>query len=935
MIEHAPDSEMPRNDEQNQQINPSVAELETAVIEPDSELSQNNEQISPSTAELQTVVIEPDSALPQNDEHINPSTAELETAVIEPDSALPQNDEHINRLTADLMSTMIEQDEPHNELPENNEQINPSATIAIIGYLMLDADGNTVFTFSSEDGSVNVLGSPLYDNRTVQHQILTLQSAAADDVQMNTVTAESGVYVQQNDADDSIASTSNFQDANQLNSEVGEAGIRRQRRRGIRNIGAWKKNVRKMRKQTGKSYINSKGLQQRARSSKYRQSCANCKFKCTEKITEATCMEMHENFWAMSDDLKYSFFEQTTERAEAKRRRTEDSRKKYSLKYHFVTGEQKMRVCKKFYLSCLDISQKRVSYYHEHIRNRSTGTARHDMRGKHRKKCTPTQDREVVREHINSFPRVMSHYRRTQSSKEYLEPGLNLQKMYDLYKTFCEEKQIQPLKFNIYRTVFKTDFNISVLKPKNDRCDLCEEYNTAQKNDNVTACLSETHRQHTASKVATREERQRDRDSETPILCFDLQNVISIPRASVSNMFYKRKLSVYNLTGHLSVNRRAYCVVWHESLSGRTGNDIANALVAMLEKVVEQNSQIAEICLWADSRVPQNRKSLMSLALMHFMKQHSNVTKIVQKFCEPGHSSIQEVDNIHSQIEKKLQVTEVFSPLGVVRALLATNRKKPFEVIHMQTKNFVDYQASAKLYKFNVLPYTKVKVINYSSHTPCCLQYKTSFLEQEFAKVCVLPNCQCTADDSRQCSVRRPRNFLCLTSRPRQPTALNMDKVRDIQSMFPFMPQVDREFMKSVIGIVPDVESQRTSTETAETATRGSDAVMTRSQIRIARSNKKTGLMSSLQKNTPENCPDKPTAKIRRIATSQVQVRKRTADNSCAVITKKTKKQKKPDKPPAEARKSGISQVQVAGTVSRKRRGDNTRNVVVRKKCKN
>ena len=52
VIEHAPDSEIPRNDEQNQQINPSVAELETAMIEPDSALPQNDEQINPSTAEL-------------------------------------------------------------------------------------------------------------------------------------------------------------------------------------------------------------------------------------------------------------------------------------------------------------------------------------------------------------------------------------------------------------------------------------------------------------------------------------------------------------------------------------------------------------------------------------------------------------------------------------------------------------------------------------------------------------------------------------------------------------------------------------------------------------------------------------------------------------------------------------------------------------------
>jgi hypothetical protein len=288
-----------------------------------------------------------------------------------------------------------------------------------------------------------------------------------------------------------------------------------------------------------------------------------------------------------------------------------------------------------------------------------------------------------------------------------------------------------------------------------------------------------------------------------PVLCFDLQNVITVPRANVSNMFYKRKLNVYNLTGHLSLSRKGYCVVWHESLSGRSGNDIACALMAMLEKVFEMNTTMTENCLWSDSCVPQNRNSLMSLALMHFMTQHPTITKIIQKFCEPGHSSIQEVDNIHSQIEKTLQVTEVFSPLGVVRALLATNRHRPFEVIHMNTKKLIDYQTEAKSYKFNTIPYTKVKVIVYNSLVPCCLEYKTSFLEEQFVKVCVIRNCQCgaghTEDSEPKCNIQ-PRRFLCLKSCPRENTALSEDKVRDIQSMFPYMPEVDKKFMETVIS---------------------------------------------------------------------------------------------------------------------------------------
>jgi len=93
--------------------------------------------------------------------------------------------------------------------------------------------------------------------------------------------------------------------------------------------------------------------------------------------------------------------------------------------------------------------------------------------------------------------------------------------------------------------------------------------------------------------------------------------------------------------------------------------------------VVQQKPDVTELILWAGSRVPQNRNSMMSVALLKFLIEHIQMNKLTQKFCEPGHSSIQEVDNLHSQIERNLQHTEVYSPLGVVRLMLSVNRKKP------------------------------------------------------------------------------------------------------------------------------------------------------------------------------------------------------------------------------------------------------------------
>jgi len=236
---------------------------------------------------------------------------------------------------------------------------------------------------------------------------------------------------------------------------------------------------------------------------------------------------------------------------------------------------------------------------------------------KHPKKVIPDADLEHVRVHIRSFPLVSSHYCRASSSKQYLESRLSLAKMYDLYLNYCQSKNITPVKSNIYRSIFNTEFNLEFHTPKKDRCDVCEQFDVAGTNNMMTPELLLFHTEHTARTLATKKERDNDWHSNRAVLCFDLQNVISVPSTNVSNMFYKRKLNVYNLTGHLSVKKKGYCSVWHEGLSGRGGNDIASAVVAILKKIVVEFPELSELVLWADSCISQNRNSLMSFALLH------------------------------------------------------------------------------------------------------------------------------------------------------------------------------------------------------------------------------------------------------------------------------------------------------------------------------
>ena len=198
--------------------------------------------------------------------------------------------------------------------------------------------------------------------------------------------------------------------------------------------------------------------------------------------------------------------------------------------------------------------------------------------------------------------------------------------MYDMYKKECIKGERSPVKKSMYNTVLNRDFNIGFHKPKKDRCDLCEEIKIRNTyygpfNEKSTDIFDK----HLADKIATKEERDTDRKNQsetTATVWFDLENVLALPRAEVSNFFYKRKLNTYNLTAHCSIDKSVYNAIWTEADTGRGGNEIASAIITILNEIHTAHPNIKDYILWSDSCVPQNRNSIMSFALKHFMKCH-------------------------------------------------------------------------------------------------------------------------------------------------------------------------------------------------------------------------------------------------------------------------------------------------------------------------
>ena len=165
---------------------------------------------------------------------------------------------------------------------------------------------------------------------------------------------------------------------------------------------------------------------------------------------------------------------------------------------------------------------------------------------------------------------------------------------------------------------------------------------------------------------------------------------------------------------------------------GRARNDIANSFISILKKVLVDHPNITGKICWSDSCVPQNRNSHISQAILKFLSQVETINTITMRYSVSGHSSVEEVDNMHKQIEDRMQVAEFYSPISFLRILLKVNRNQPYHIIQMRNEDFMDYQNSAKIFRFNLIPYSKVAQFRFPKANLHQVGFKHSRGDREF-----------------------------------------------------------------------------------------------------------------------------------------------------------------------------------------------------------
>lgn len=317
-------------------------------------------------------------------------------------------------------------------------------------------------------------------------------------------------------------------------------------------------------------------------------------------------------------------------------------RKQVARAFSFEISSGIVRVCKAFFLATLNVSG---AYVDHALKHKIEGCyASRENRGRHKPHNKTSENLlEGVRQHIESFPSVESHYCRKDTNRKFLAQDLNITKMYHLYQDKCKAENKTAVSAALYRKVFNEEYDFSFHTPKKDQCLLCFRYHEADHSGTASEELCEEFQQHQERKRKAREEKNKDKIKSQESIkyhtaTFHLEAVLSTPCSLVSQLYYKRKLSCYNLSVYSLGNHRATCYMWNECDGQRGSCEIGTCLNLYIGSL---SPSVEHITLYSDTCTGQNRNQYVAAAMMFSLRQNLNIKVIDQKFLESGHTHME------------------------------------------------------------------------------------------------------------------------------------------------------------------------------------------------------------------------------------------------------------------------------------------------------
>lgn len=288
------------------------------------------------------------------------------------------------------------------------------------------------------------------------------------------------------------------------------------------------------------------------------------------------------------------------------------------------------------------------------------------MRGGSRITTTQITTTASIIQFIKKIPAQDSHYGRRTSGRRYLSPELSIAKLWRLWKSERESKNLQKASLAKFKKIFYTKFNLSFTNPKVDICSICEVYKNriaANIESDVNEAALALHKAN--ANLFYQRLKESKNNGETLTITFDMQQNQPLPKTNVAEAYYSRQLWLYNFTIVVHGKKyRSFTYTWLESDSGKGSNEVTSALQHFFDNKVMKTIQrirYKKIELFCDSCPEQNKNAAMLCFLVrtaHNPIIRKYITEISIIYPIKGHSYMPP-DRVFGRIEKKLRKMEV------------------------------------------------------------------------------------------------------------------------------------------------------------------------------------------------------------------------------------------------------------------------------------
>ncbi|CAG9825651.1 unnamed protein product [Phaedon cochleariae] len=454
-----------------------------------------------------------------------------------------------------------------------------------------------------------------------------------------------------------------------------------------RKIGVRQREEEQKRKHLGLTYKNRKGILHPAKEFNIIVQC--CKKKCFENCSPEQQKMIWSNYNNKPPDL---------------RRGTKGGKphnRAITVTYSILLGSQKVVVCKNLFTKLHGITSNQLNLLVKKLNASEDGFIEVDSRGKHIPPNKLIDERIAIRVFIDQYPRHESHYsRRDNSNKIFLPSHLTIRQMHIEYK---EERTkmglLKSASYDVFRNVFnQTGYRFK--QPYIDTCRKCDEFKALKKSATTEAGkenLNQLHNEHIMEANEAYESKRKDKesakeDNSRRVLVFDLQQVLPAPYLSTNIVYYKRVLSVYNLTVRdYCSTESSICFMWHEVIGGRGSDQIASCI---FKKIMDLPDTVQHVTTYSDTCGGQNRNVNMAAMFQYALQKKLTIEFVDQKFLLPGHTRL-ECDSDHARIERsKKQISDDFKimvPRDWCQFIRSLRGKSKFSVIDMTQDDFLAF----------------------------------------------------------------------------------------------------------------------------------------------------------------------------------------------------------------------------------------------------